>query len=76
MSKSIIFFDATTSLINPKDQEFINNKIVFIFITNNKPIDEEITRIITKNLFEKEYTNILIPACFGGVLSDFLGSKL
>ena len=24
---------------------------------------------------EKEYMNILIPACFGGVLSDFLGLR-
>jgi CheY-like chemotaxis protein len=75
MSKSIIFFDKSTNLINPNDQEFIDNNLVEIFITNDKSIDEEITRIITENLLEKEYMNILIPACFGGVLSDFLGLR-
>ncbi|MFT4645171.1 MAG: CheY-like chemotaxis protein [Planctomycetota bacterium] len=75
MSKSIIFFDATTNLVNPEDQEFINNNLAQIVLNNDKSTDQEITRIITENLLEKEFTNIIIPACFGGVLSDFLGLR-
>jgi|TARA_B110000902_G_C14281765_1_gene577136 CheY-like chemotaxis protein len=76
MSKSIIFFDATTNLVNPNNQEFINKNPIEIFINNEKPIDQEITRFVTENLLHVEYTNIIIPACFGGILSDFLGLRL
>ena len=47
MSKSIIFFDATTNLVNPNNQEFINKNPIEIFINNEKPIDQEITRFVT-----------------------------
>jgi len=75
MNKSIIFFDVTTKLINPKDEVFIDKKLVEIFIDYDKSIDEVLTNIINDNLVIEEYTNIILPACFGKVLADFLGLR-
>ena len=49
MNKSIIFFDVTTKLINPKDEVFIDKKLVEIFIDYDKSIDEILTNIINEN---------------------------
>lgn len=75
MNKSIIFFDVTTKLINPKDEVFIDKKLVEIFIDYDKSIDKILTNIINENLVIEEYTNIILPACFGKVLADFLGLR-
>ena len=75
MNKSIIFFDVTTKLINPKDEVFIDKKLVEIFIDYDKSIDEVLTNIFIENLVIEEYTNIIFPACFGKVLADFLGLR-
>lgn len=76
MNNSIIFYDATTKLINPFDEVFINKKLVEIFIDYDKPIDEVLTNFINENLVNQEYNNIIIPVCFGKVLADFLGLRL
>lgn len=75
MNKSIIFFDVTTKLINPIDEVFIDKKLVEIFIDYDKSIDKILTNIINENLVIEEYTNIILPACFGKVLADFLGLR-
>lgn len=75
MNNSIIFYDATTKLINPYDEVFNNKKLVEIFIDYDKSIDEVLTNIINENLANEEYTNIILPACFGKVLADFLGLR-
>lgn len=75
MNKSIIFYDVTTKLINPKDAIFIDKKLVEIFIDYDKSIDEVLTNIINENLVIEEYTNIILPACFGKVLADYLGLR-
>ncbi|NRS87788.1 CheY-like chemotaxis protein [Flavobacterium sp. 7E] len=76
MNNSIIFYDATTKLINPYDEVFNSKKLVEIFIDYDKSIDEVLTNIINYNLVNEEYTNIILPACFGKVLADFLGLRL
>jgi DNA-binding NarL/FixJ family response regulator len=76
MNKSIIFFDSNSNLINPNDDVFINKNIVELFIENDMSLDEELTEIITNNLLNDHFTNIVIPVCFGEVLSDFLGLRL
>lgn len=76
MNKSIIFFDATTKLINPNDNDFIDKNLVELFISNEESLDKQLTKIISHNLLLDEFTNIIIPACFGSILSDFLGLRL
>lgn len=76
MNDSIIFFDANSNLINPKDDDFLNKKLVEIVLDYTKPIDEQLTEIIIFNLVDVDYTNIIIPVCFGEILSDFLGLRL
>ena len=75
MNKSIIFYDSTTNLINPKDKVFDNKNLVEIFIESNESIDQVLSKAINGNLIITEFTNIIIPACFGDVLSDFLGLR-
>ena len=75
MSKSIIFFDATTALVNPKDEDFIDKNVIQLFFDKDKSVDEQLTKIISKTLLEDEFINIIIPACFGDILSDFLGLR-
>ncbi len=75
MNKSIIFYDTTTKLINPYDEVFNTKKLIEIFIDYDKSIDEVLTNIINENLVNDEYTNIILPTCFGKVLADFLGLR-
>lgn len=76
MNNSIIFFDSKSKLINPNDVAFDDENLVEIFIEQNIPIDQVLTRIIYAKLMNNEFTNIIIPVCFGETLSDFLGLRL
>ncbi len=76
MNKSIVFFDSTTDLINPKDEAFFNKNLVELVLQNDKSIDFLLTNIIHNHLVSEEFTNIIIPACFGNILSDFLGLRI
>jgi len=75
MNNSIIFFDSSTKLINPNDEEFKSKKLVELFLDNEKDIDELFSKFIEDNLYSNIYTNIFIPLCFGKTLSDFLGLR-
>lgn len=75
MNNTIIFFDSTTNLINPNDYEFSGKILVELFIAKDKNVDEALTNIISDNLLKDKYINIIIPACFGDILSDFLGLR-
>ena len=44
-----------------------------LLIDEETLIDEVLTKIINDNLLEEEYTNIILPACFGAILSNFIG---
>ena len=76
MNKSILFFDATTKLVNPQDEFFIGENTRELLIDEDTLIDEVLTTIINDNLLEEEYTNIILPACFGAILSNFIGLRL
>lgn len=76
MNNSIIFFDSKSKLINPNDEIFENGNLKEIFVDNDNSIDKVLTKIIYDNLMNDEYTNIILPVCFGDVLSDFLGLRL
>ena len=76
MNKSILFFDATTKLVNPQDEFFIGVNTRELIINEDTLIDEVLTTIINDNLLEEEYTNIILPACFGAILSNFIGLRL
>lgn len=75
MSKSILFYDSTSKLINPADEAFNDITLVEVIIDKDKSIDDVITQVIHENLSLQEYINILIPACLGKVLSDFIGLR-
>ena len=75
MNRSIIFFDSTTRLVNPIDFGFNDKKIVELFIATEKNIDQQLTGIISENIIDDEFTNIIIPVCFGDFLSNFLGLR-
>ena len=75
MNRSIIFFDSTTRLVNPSDSGFNDKKIVELFIATEKNIDQQLTGIISENIIDDEFTNIIIPVCFGDFLSNFLGLR-
>jgi len=76
MNSSILFFDATTKLINPQDKCFIGENTRELIFNEDTLIDEVLTIIINDNLLEEEYTNIILPACFGAILSNFIGLRL
>jgi len=75
MNRSIIFFDSATRLVNPIDFGFNDKKIVELFIATEKNIDQQLTGIISENIIDDEFTNIIIPVCFGDFLSNFLGLR-
>lgn len=76
MNSSILFFDATTKLINPQDECFIGKNTRELIINEDALIDVVLTTIINDNLLDEEYTNIILPACFGAILSNFIGLRL
>lgn len=76
MNNSIIFFDSKSKLINPSDEIFNGENLVEFFVEIDNSIDQVLTRIIYDKLMNNEFTNIIIPVCFGETLSDFLGLRL
>lgn len=76
MDNSIILFDSRSELINPSDSSFQKRELLEISLKENINIDSELNTIVNLNLIKKSYINIIIPLCFGSVLSDFLGLRL
>ena len=73
MSKSIIFHELK-SKVNSFD--FPKCNTILFKINNLNNIDVQLNSIVFDNLYEVEYDNIIIPLCFGNILSDFLGLRL
>lgn len=75
MNNSVIIFDSTTKLINPNDEEFKFEKLIELYLVDEKNIDDVFTEFIEEHLNSKIYNNIFIPLCFGKTLSDYLGLR-
>lgn len=71
--KSIIIYPQN-SIISPFD--FETSVCKNLQYNKNINIDIEFDRLVNLFLSEIEYKNIIIPLCFGDVLSDYLGLRL
>ena len=71
--KSIIIYPQN-SIISPYD--FESSVCVNLQYDKNINIDIEFDRLVNVLFSETEYKNIIIPLCFGDVLSDYLGLRL
>jgi hypothetical protein len=71
--KSLILY-SQDSYISPYD--FDSSVCKNLSYDKNVNVDVEFDRIINHLLSEVEYLNIIIPLCFGDILSDYLGLKL
>ena len=71
--KSIILYPQN-SIISPFD--FESSECNILLYDKNINIDIEFDRLVNFFLSETEFKNIIIPLCFGDVLSDYLGLRL
>jgi hypothetical protein len=71
--KSIILYPQN-SIISPFD--FETSECNILLYDKNINIDIEFDRLVNFFLSETEFKNIIIPLCFGDVLSDYLGLRL
>lgn len=71
--KSLILYSQNSN-ISPYD--FKSSVCKTLSYDKNVNVDIEFDRIITHLLSEEEYQNIIIPLCFGDILSDYLGLRL
>lgn len=71
--KSIILY-TQNSIISPFD--FESSVCKSFQYDKNINIDIEFDRLVNLLFHETEYKNIIIPLCFGDVLSDYLGLRL
>lgn len=62
------------SMISPFD--FKSSICESIIYDKNTNIDLEFDRLVNLYLNQKEYRNLIIPLCFGDILSDYLGLRL
>ncbi|GIQ57111.1 hypothetical protein Flavo103_02470 [Flavobacterium collinsii] len=71
--QSLILY-SNHSEISPFD--FKSSICETIIYDKNINIDLEFDRLVNLHLIQKEYQNLIIPLCFGDILSDYLGLRL
>jgi len=71
--QSLILY-SNHSEISPFD--FKSSICETIIYDKNINIDLEFDRLVNLHLTQKEYQNLIIPLCFGNILSDYLGLRL